>query len=109
MRSPARRSPVHRTARCGFSDAWPIVAVVNRRYHQLRPPRRPSSGGSECYGDLTPTGGVYNPAVVKPANEKPALRPVQGFALLRERGSDADWFAVEFLVYYERSQIRTFA
>jgi len=28
--------------------------------------------------------------------------------LFRERGSDADWFGVEFLVYYERSQIRNF-
>ena len=28
---------------------------------------------------------------------------------LRERESHADWFAVAFLVYYERSQIRTFA
>jgi len=61
------------------------------------------------YGDVTPTNGVYNPAVVKPANEKAALKPVQGDALLRERESHADWFAVEFLVYYERSQIRTFA
>ena len=47
--------------------------------------------------------------MVKPANEKAALKPVQGDALLRERESHADWFAVEFLVYYERSQIRTFA
>jgi len=43
--------------------------------------------------------------VVKPANEKAALKPVQGDALLRELESHADWFAVEFLVYYERSRL----
>jgi hypothetical protein len=71
-----------------------------------------SSGGrsvNECNGDFSPTNAVYNPAVVKPANEKAALKPVQGDALLRERESHADWFAVEFLVYYERNQIRSFA
>ena len=28
---------------------------------------------------------------------------------MRERGSDAEWFSVEFLVYYDRSQLRAFA
>jgi hypothetical protein len=28
---------------------------------------------------------------------------------MRERGSDGDWFSVEFLIYYDQSQIRTFA
>ena len=42
-------------------------------------------------------------------NDKPALKPVQGYAQMRERGSEADWFPVDFLVYYDRSQIRSFA
>lgn len=28
---------------------------------------------------------------------------------MRERGSDEDWFWVEFLVYYDRNSIRAFA
>ena len=47
--------------------------------------------------------------MVKRTNGKPPLRPVQDYALMRERSSDADWFQVEFLVYYDRSQIRSFA
>ena len=43
------------------------------------------------------------------AASTPPLRPFKGFALMRERGSNAEWFSVEFLIYYERSQIRTFA
>ena len=27
---------------------------------------------------------------------------------MRERGSDGDWFSVEFLTYYDGSQIRAF-
>lgn len=42
----------------------------------------------------------YNPGVVKHTNKKPALQPVQDYAEMRERGSDADWFRVEFLAYY---------
>jgi hypothetical protein len=51
----------------------------------------------------------YNPRVVKLTDDKPALRPVEDYALMRGRGSDADWFPVEFLVYYDGSQIRNFA
>lgn len=47
--------------------------------------------------------------MVKLTDDKPALRPVEGYALMREHGSDADWFPVEFLVYYDGSQIRSFA
>jgi hypothetical protein len=47
--------------------------------------------------------------VVKLTNDKPTLRPVESYGLMRERGSDADWFLVEFLVYYDGSQIRSFA
>ena len=28
---------------------------------------------------------------------------------MRERGSDGDWFSVESVIYYDQSQIRTFA
>ena len=28
---------------------------------------------------------------------------------MRERGSDANWFSVEFLIYYDRNQISAFA
>jgi hypothetical protein len=42
-------------------------------------------------------------------NGKPALRPVEGYAQMRELGSQADWFPVEFLVYYDGSQIKAFA
>ena len=52
---------------------------------------------------------TYNPAVVKRTSTKAALRPVQEYAQMRERGSDAEWFPVEFLAYYDRSQIRAFA
>jgi hypothetical protein len=47
--------------------------------------------------------------VAERTNDKPALQPVQGYARMRERGSEADWFPVDFLVYYDRSQIRAFA
>lgn len=47
--------------------------------------------------------------MVKRIKGKPALRPVHDYALMRERSSDTDWFQVEFLVYNERSQIRSFA
>jgi len=58
---------------------------------------------------VTPTTVRYNPRVVKRTNDKPAPRPVEDYALMRERGSAADWFSVEFLVYYDGSQIRSFA
>lgn len=47
--------------------------------------------------------------MVKRSDEKPGLRPVQGFAEMRERGSEAEWFPVDFLVYYDGSQLRAFA
>ena len=47
--------------------------------------------------------------MTKRTDGKPALRPVRDYALMRERNSDTDWFQVEFLVYYDRSQIRNFA
>jgi hypothetical protein len=37
------------------------------------------------------------------------LRPVKGYAQMRERGSEAAWFFVEFLVYYDGNDIRGFA
>lgn len=37
------------------------------------------------------------------------LRPCKDHARMRERGSNGDWFAVEFLTYYEQNQIRSFA
>ena len=43
------------------------------------------------------------------AKSTSTLRAVQGNAQMRERGSNADWFWVEFLVYYDQSQIRGFA
>jgi hypothetical protein len=47
---------------------------------------------------------------VKRANDKrSALRPVSGYAQMRELGSNSEWFGVEFLVYYDYSQIRVFA
>ena len=51
----------------------------------------------------------YNPDVVRRANDKPGLRAVQGYGEMRERGSEAEWFTVEFLVYYDGSQLRAFA
>ena len=44
----------------------------------------------------------YNPAVVKRAKTKPILRPFKGIGQMREYGSSgADWFPIEFLVYYD--------
>jgi len=37
----------------------------------------------------------YYPDLVRRTNEKPGLRPVQGFAQMRERGSEAEWFPVD--------------
>jgi len=50
----------------------------------------------------------YNCAVTKKANPKRNLRPVTARAQMREFGSDAEWFWVEFLVYYDQSLIRAF-
>jgi len=50
----------------------------------------------------------YNRIVTKKPNTKRTLRPVTGRAQMREVGSDADWFWVEFLVYYHQSVIRAF-
>lgn len=47
--------------------------------------------------------------MVKRTNDKPGLRPVQGYEEMRERGSDAEWFSVDFMVYYDGSQLRAFA
>ena len=51
----------------------------------------------------------YNPDMLRRTNDKSGLRPVEGFALMRERGSTESWFQVEFLLYYDGSQIRAFA
>jgi hypothetical protein len=55
----------------------------------------------------------YNRELVKRTKSKaqstPPLRPYKDHAQMRERGSDGDWFSVEFLIYYDQSQIRTFA
>ena len=53
----------------------------------------------------------YNPAVVKRTNTKPDLRPLKGIGHMRESGSsEADWFPVEFLVYYDdHNKLRAFA
>ncbi len=54
--------------------------------------------------------GNYNSAVVRRAKAEPLLRPFKGFGKLRERGSDANWFPVEFLTYHdERNKLRSFA
>jgi hypothetical protein len=37
------------------------------------------------------------------------LRSYKDHAQMREHGSDGDWFSVEFLIYSDQSQIRTFA
>jgi len=50
----------------------------------------------------------YNCAVTKKANPKRNLRPVTARAQMREFGSDAEWFWVEFLVYYDQRLIRAF-
>ena len=47
--------------------------------------------------------------MVRRTSEKAGLRPVQDYAQMREYGSDADWFSVEFLVYYDGAQVRAFA
>jgi hypothetical protein len=39
----------------------------------------------------------------------PALRPVKGYAQIRGRRSGGDWFSAEFLVYYDRNEVRAFA
>lgn len=36
------------------------------------------------------------------------VRAVQGEAQLHERGSNADWFWVDYLIYYEHRRIRAF-
>jgi hypothetical protein len=52
----------------------------------------------------------YNSAVVRRAKAEPLLRPFKGFGTLRERGSDANWFPVEFLTYHDdRNKLRSFA
>ncbi len=52
----------------------------------------------------------YNPAVARPANTKPPLRPFKGNGRKRERDSETDWFPVEFLIYYgDHNKFRTFA
>ena len=51
----------------------------------------------------------YNRDVVKRTNDKPGLRSVQGYGEMRERGSGAEWFSVDFMVYYDGSQLRAFA
>jgi len=48
--------------------------------------------------------------VVRRAKAEPLLRPFKGFGTLRERGSDANWFPVEFLTYHDdRNRLRSFA
>ncbi len=52
----------------------------------------------------------YNSAVVRRAKAEPLLRSFKGFGTLRERGSDANWFPVEFLTYHDdRNKLRSFA
>ena len=55
----------------------------------------------------------YNRELVKRTKSKaqstPPLRPYKDHAQMRERGSDGDWFSVEFLIYCDQTQIRTFA
>jgi hypothetical protein len=52
----------------------------------------------------------YNRAVVRRANPEPLLRPFKGSGTMRERGSDANWFPVEFLLYHdEHNKLRSFA
>lgn len=60
------------------------------------------------WGFFAQPAADYNGAVTKKANAKRALRPVTGRAQMRERGSDADWFWAEFLVYYDQNLIREF-
>ena len=43
------------------------------------------------------------------AQPTPTLRPFRGYALMRQRGSDAEWFPVEFLIYFDGTTVRTFA
>jgi hypothetical protein len=52
----------------------------------------------------------YNPAMVRCTNTEPDLRPFKGVGRMRERASsDADWFSVEFLVYYDvNDKLRAF-
>ena len=48
--------------------------------------------------------------MVRRAKAEPLLRPFKGFGTLRERGSDANWFPVEFLTYHDdRNRLHSFA
>jgi len=48
--------------------------------------------------------------VVRRTKSEPLLRPCKGSGRLRERGSDANWFPVEFLTYYDdRGKLLSFA
>jgi hypothetical protein len=75
-------------------------------------PTEAQSPSIERYGDLTPViPAEYNPVVVRRAKTKPGLRPFKGVGQMRERASpDADWFPVEFLIYYDdHDKLRAFA
>jgi hypothetical protein len=37
------------------------------------------------------------------------LRPVKSYARMREYGSNATWFSVQFMVYYLGNKVRSFA
>jgi hypothetical protein len=55
----------------------------------------------------------YNRVVAKAkarAPSTPPLRPFQGCGQMRQRGSEAPWFHVDFLIYYDdHNKIRSFA
>jgi hypothetical protein len=48
--------------------------------------------------------------VVGRSKSEPLLRPSKGSGRLRERGSNTDWFPVEFLTYHDdQGNLRSFA
>jgi hypothetical protein len=52
----------------------------------------------------------YNPLVARRTKAEQFLRPFKGSGRLRERGSYANWFSVEFLIYHDdRGKLRSFA
>lgn len=75
----------------------------------MRMPGLGKGADDERNRDVTATIAAIIPNVVERTNDKPSLTPVQGYGQMRERGSGAEWFSVDFMVYYDGSQLRAFA
>jgi hypothetical protein len=74
----------------GLGTWWPLLLYVVTGSEVGTRPR----GGHQATGvpTLIAHDHPYNPDVVH--NDRPGLRLVQGFAQMRERRSDAEWFPV---------------